>query len=95
MSGRGLAFFRNWIRTSVDLRLNYAAPDERAHVLAAACRMAAGKADISLQEIEDEIGHIESAFRHGLAAHTLEGWEPGAPRVMGSTSSSMDPDEAA
>ena len=66
MSARGLAFFRSWIQSNVDLRLNYGAPDERAHVLAAACRMSARKVDISLLEIEEEIGHLELALRRGL-----------------------------
>jgi hypothetical protein len=69
MSMRGLEFVRNWARTNVDVRLHYKSRDERAHVLAIACRRDASVALLGLQEIEDEVGNIETAFQQALSAY--------------------------
>jgi hypothetical protein len=66
MSVRGLRFFRLWTRDNIDLSLRYRPFEARAHVLAAACRLAANTAGVGLQEIEDEIGELEAAVVRAL-----------------------------
>jgi hypothetical protein len=63
MSIRGLEFMRAWTIKNVDLRMVYLGEEQRAHVLAAACRLDADGAEIELSEIESEIGNLEGALR--------------------------------
>jgi hypothetical protein len=62
MSLKGLHFIRSWAASNVDLAFSSPNIAERAHILAAACRLEARASQIGEQEIEDEIGELEEAF---------------------------------
>ena len=71
MSIRGLNFMKRWSAENIDAHVHCHSTEERAHVLAAGCRMAARKAQICLQEIEDEVGWLEAAIRRALEQEQL------------------------
>jgi hypothetical protein len=62
MSSRGLHFIRSWVASNVDPAFANGNTAERAHILAAACRLEAKASLIGEQEIEDEVGELEQAF---------------------------------
>lgn len=63
---------KRWSADNIDAHLRYHSSEERAHVLAAGCRMAARKAQICLQEIEDEVGWLEAAIKRALDQEQLK-----------------------